>query len=72
LKVYYFFLTKKDQIESFDINRLPKLPVRTQQINRLIKRKLRAHSRKVRLSYQDEHGLFSSLIILNSQAVIQE
>jgi hypothetical protein len=63
---------QKEPIESFDLNRLPKLPVRSQHLNRLIKQKLLAHNRKVRLSYQDEHMLLSSVIILNPQAVLQE
>jgi hypothetical protein len=41
-------------------------------MNKLIKQKLRAHNRNVRLSYQDEHVILSSLIILNPQAVVQE
>jgi hypothetical protein len=64
-----FFL--KDIIASFDMNRLPKLPNRSQNIDRLIKQKLLAHNRKTRLSYE-EQILFSSLIILNPQSVVQE
>lgn len=59
-------------MKSLDQNYLPKLFTRSPNINRLLKQKLHAHNRKVRLSYQDEHTLFSSLIILNPQAVVQE
>ena len=59
-------------IELSDMNRLPKLPVHSQHINRLIKKKLLAQSRKTRLSYRDEQMHFSSLIILNPQEVIQQ
>jgi hypothetical protein len=47
--------------------------VRSQYINKLlIKQKLTAHNRKVRLSYQDEHMRLSSLIILNPQTAVEE
>ncbi|CAF4973473.1 unnamed protein product, partial [Rotaria socialis] len=58
--------------ELSSINRLPRIPVRSQQIDRLIKQRLLAHNRKTRLSYRDKHMNFSSLIILNPQEVAQK
>lgn len=62
----------QDLIASFDLTRLPTLPVRSQHFNRLVKQRLIINSRKARLSLRDEQSLFSSLIITARPAAAQE
>ena len=59
-------------IATFDITRLPALPVRSQHFNRLIRQRLLDNNRKTRLPYQDKHSLFSTLIISTPQSTAQE